>query len=284
MSTDESTGKRELLRLATAGSVDDGKSTLIGRLLFDTGALMSDHLDDASGDRGHLDLAAITDGLRAEREQGITIDVAYRFFATERRSFILADTPGHERYTRNMFTGASTADVAVVLIDARQGVVRQTRRHVNIAALLGIEHVVACVNKMDLVDWEPGPSRRSRPVHDLARRLGIPDLLVVPISALLGDNVAFAPGRRRSMTARRCLSTSRSSTSRPIATSSACDSRSSGWAVRPTATRDCTPDGSLRARSEQATRWLFCRQASRPPLSTWTHLIGRRRRRCPRCR
>jgi bifunctional enzyme CysN/CysC len=154
MSVTALTRDRDLLRLATAGSVDDGKSTLIGRLLLDTGSLLSDHLDDVSCNGAELDLAAITDGLRAEREQGITIDVAYRFFSTDTRSFILADTPGHERYTRNMFTGASTADVAVVLIDARGGVVTQTRRHANIAALLGIEHMVVCVNKMDLVDWD----------------------------------------------------------------------------------------------------------------------------------
>ncbi len=183
--------QRELLRLATAGSVDDGKSTLIGRLLMDTGALLSDHLADVSGDGASPDLAALTDGLRAEREQGITIDVAYRFFATDRRSFILADTPGHERYTRNMFTGASTADVAVVLVDARLGVVRQTRRHAHISALLGIEHMVMCVNKMDLVGWsEVRFEEISEEVHDLARRLGIRDLQVVPISALHGDNVA----------------------------------------------------------------------------------------------
>jgi bifunctional enzyme CysN/CysC len=181
------------LRLATAGSVDDGKSTLIGRLLLDTGSLMSDHLDEVSRDGSAPDLAALTDGLRAEREQGITIDVAYRFFSTERRSFILADTPGHERYTRNMFTGASTADVAVVLVDARHGVVRQTRRHAHIAALLGIEHVVACVNKMDLLDWDQERFEEIREqVHDLARRLGIPDLMVIPVSALHGDNIASA--------------------------------------------------------------------------------------------
>ena len=182
---------RELLRLATAGSVDDGKSTLIGRLLLDTGSLLSDHLAEVSGDRAEPDLAALTDGLRAEREQGITIDVAYRFFSTDRRSFILADTPGHERYTRNMFTGASTADVAVVLVDARSGVVRQTRRHVHISALLGIEHVVVCVNKMDLVDWDPERFREiEEQARELARRFGIPDLVAVPVSALRGDNVA----------------------------------------------------------------------------------------------
>ena len=154
MATAAVTQQRQLLRLATAGSVDDGKSTLIGRLLLDTGALFSDHLGDVSDGQAEPDLAAVTDGLRAEREQGITIDVAYRFFSTDQRSFILADTPGHEHYTRNMFTGASTADVAVVLIDARHGVVRQTRRHMRISSLLGIEHMVVCVNKMDLVDWD----------------------------------------------------------------------------------------------------------------------------------
>jgi bifunctional enzyme CysN/CysC len=188
----ELTGRRELLRLATAGSVDDGKSTLIGRLLLDTGSLLADHLDDVSRG-GALDLAAVTDGLRAEREQGITIDVAYRYFSTARRSFILADTPGHERYTRNMFTGASTADVALVLIDARSGVVTQTRRHTHIAALLGIEHIVICVNKMDLVGWDRGRFQQiAEQVQDTVRRLGVPDVTVIPISALNGDNVALA--------------------------------------------------------------------------------------------
>jgi bifunctional enzyme CysN/CysC len=191
----ELTSQRELLRLATAGSVDDGKSTLIGRLLLDTGSLLTDHLDDASR-AGGLDLAAVTDGLRAEREQGITIDVAYRYFSTSTRSFILADTPGHERYTRNMFTGASTADVALVVIDARSGVVVQTRRHAHIAALLGIEHIVVCVNKMDLVAWDEGRfAEIEHEVRDLVRRLEIPDLAVVPISALHGDNVAVRSSR-----------------------------------------------------------------------------------------
>jgi bifunctional enzyme CysN/CysC len=181
---------RELLRLATAGSVDDGKSTLIGRLLLDTRLLLSDQLAAVSQRDGAPDLAALTDGLRAEREQGITIDVAYRYFATPRRAFILADTPGHERYTRNMFTGASTADLALVLIDARSGVVVQTRRHAQIAALLRIRHVVVAVNKMDLVDFA---EERFAEVADEARalgeNLGLPDLHVIPISALDGDNV-----------------------------------------------------------------------------------------------
>jgi bifunctional enzyme CysN/CysC len=181
---------RELLRLATAGSVDDGKSTLIGRLLLDTKLLLSDQLDAVSREGDGPDLAAITDGLRAEREQGITIDVAYRFFATPRRSFILADTPGHERYTRNMFTGASTADLAIVLVDARRGVVTQTRRHAQISALLGIRHVIACVNKMDLVDWsEERFAAVAGEVRALGERLDVPDVAVVPISALHGDNV-----------------------------------------------------------------------------------------------
>src|ERR1700735_1357149 len=187
MAAVEATRERDLLRLATAGSVDDGKSTLIGRLLLDTGSLLADHVDDVSR-AGALDLAAVTDGLRAERGQGITIDVAYRFFSTARRSFILADTPGHERYTRNMFTGASTADVALVLIDARTGVVTQTRRHAHIAAVLGIEHMVVCVNKMDLVDWAwERFAEIVDQVHDLVRRLGGTDLTVIPISALDGD-------------------------------------------------------------------------------------------------
>jgi bifunctional enzyme CysN/CysC len=181
---------RELLRLATAGSVDDGKSTLLGRLLLDSKALLSDHLESVSRNGDGPDLAALTDGLRAEREQGITIDVAYRFFQTPRRAFILADTPGHERYTRNMFTGASTADLAIVLVDARHGIVLQTRRHAMISATLGIRHVVAAVNKMDLVDWSEARFREvERDLQELMGRLRIPDLVTIPISALRGDNV-----------------------------------------------------------------------------------------------
>lgn len=175
----------ELVRIATAGSVDDGKSTLIGRLLLDSKALLDDH--------GEEDLAHVTDGLRAEREQGITIDVAYRFFATERRSFILADTPGHVRYTRNMVTGASTADLALVLVDARKGLLEQSRRHAYLAALLGIRHLVACVNKMDLVGFEEGVFREIETAFGaLGASLGIDDARAVPISALLGDNVVDA--------------------------------------------------------------------------------------------
>jgi bifunctional enzyme CysN/CysC len=181
---------RQLLRIATAGSVDDGKSTLIGRLLHDTDSLPLDHLAAVTGDDGIADLAALSDGLRAEREQGITIDVAYRFFSTETRSYILADTPGHERYTRNMFTGASNAHVAILLVDARAGVLRQTRRHAWIAKLLGIKHFVATVNKIDLIDFD---QVRFAAVEDqlrqMAARLGGVDITVIPIAAKLGDNV-----------------------------------------------------------------------------------------------
>ena len=178
----------ELLRIATAGSVDDGKSTLIGRLLYDARALMADEMA-----RADVDLAHLIDGLRAEREQGITIDVAYRFFATPARSFIIADTPGHVRYTRNMVTGASTADAALVLVDARAGIIEQSRRHAYLAALLGIRHVVACVNKMDLVEWDESRFREIEAGFvEMAGRLGVPDTRVIPVSALNGDNVVDA--------------------------------------------------------------------------------------------
>jgi bifunctional enzyme CysN/CysC len=183
----------DLLRLATAGSVDDGKSTLIGRLLLDAKLILEDHLealDESSRNGEGPDLASITDGLRAEREQGITIDVAYRFFQTEKRSFIIADTPGHERYTRNMVSGASTADLALILLDARGGIVDQSRRHASLSALLGIKHVVACVNKMDLVDWDEDRFRAiESEFGEMAERLDIPDARVIPIAALHGDNV-----------------------------------------------------------------------------------------------
>jgi bifunctional enzyme CysN/CysC len=181
---------RQLLRITTAGSVDDGKSTLIGRLLHDTDSLPLDHLEAVTDEDGVADLAALSDGLRAEREQGITIDVAYRFFSTATRSYILADTPGHERYTRNMFTGASNAHVAILLVDARSGVLRQTRRHARIAKLLGIEHFVAAVNKIDLVDFDQARfADLERELRQMAERLGGPELTVIPIVAKHGDNV-----------------------------------------------------------------------------------------------
>jgi bifunctional enzyme CysN/CysC len=185
----------ELLRFATAGSVDDGKSTLIGRLLYDSKQVLADqleHVEQTSRRMGHefLDLSLLTDGLRAEREQGITIDVAYRYFATAQRRFIIADTPGHEQYTRNMVTGASTADLAIVLIDARKGVVAQSKRHAFISSLLAIPHVVVCVNKMDLVDFKERVFDEIVEDFDaFAARLEISDVTFIPISALLGDNV-----------------------------------------------------------------------------------------------
>ncbi len=200
------TGLREstLFRFATAGSVDDGKSTLVGRLLHDSKAILADQLDAVArtsadrgfgGEKGGIDLALLTDGLRAEREQGITIDVAYRYFATDRRSFILADCPGHVQYTKNTVTGASTADAVVVLIDARKGVLEQTRRHLSVLQLLRVAHVIVAVNKIDLVDFSEDVFRGiEADVQQVARELGlgsdgISDLLVIPVSALDGDNV-----------------------------------------------------------------------------------------------
>jgi sulfate adenylyltransferase subunit 1 len=185
----------ELLRFTTAGSVDDGKSTLIGRLMYDTKTIFEDQLDAVEktskqrGD-GRLDLALLTDGLKAEREQGITIDVAYRYFATPKRKFIIADTPGHIQYTRNMVTGASTANLAIILIDARKGVIEQTCRHSFIAHLLGIKHVTVAVNKMDLVDWSQDKFEEIVAAYKaFASRLEIPEITFIPISALHGDNV-----------------------------------------------------------------------------------------------
>lgn len=185
----------ELLRFTTAGSVDDGKSTLIGRLLYDSKSIFADQLETlerSSALRGdeEIDLALLTDGLKAEREQGITIDVAYRYFATPKRKFIIADTPGHIEYTRNMVTGASTANLALILVDARHGIIEQTLRHAFIASLLQIPHVVICVNKMDLVDYaeEAFESVREK-FKDFSAKLNLPDVRFIPISALKGDNV-----------------------------------------------------------------------------------------------
>ncbi|MFJ9124698.1 sulfate adenylyltransferase subunit 1 [Streptomyces sp. NPDC102340] len=183
------------LRLATAGSVDDGKSTLVGRLLHDSKSVLADQLESISR-TGTPDLALLTDGLRAEREQGITIDVAYRYFATPRRRFILADTPGHVQYTRNMVTGASTAELTIILVDARNGVVEQTRRHAAIAALLRVPHVVLAVNKMDLVGYEESAfAAITEAFAALADELGIPEVTAIPISALAGDNVVDPSAR-----------------------------------------------------------------------------------------
>jgi bifunctional enzyme CysN/CysC len=189
---DLAVARKDILRIATAGSVDDGKSTLIGRLLYDSKAVFEDQyaaIERASrGD--YVDLALLTDGLRAEREQGITIDVAYRYFSTPRRTFILADTPGHVQYTRNMVTGASTADLAIVLVDARKGMVEQSRRHAFLASLLRVPHLVVAVNKMDLVDWSEQVYEGIRDEFTaFATKLETTDVTVVPISALQGDNV-----------------------------------------------------------------------------------------------
>jgi sulfate adenylyltransferase subunit 1 len=185
----------DLLRFTTAGSVDDGKSTLIGRLLFDSKAIFEDQMDavqraSLGGGDENINLALLTDGLRDEREQGITIDVAYRYFATPKRKFIIADTPGHIQYTRNMVTGASTANLAIVLVDARNGVVEQTCRHAFIASLLRIQHLVLCVNKMDLADYSEEVFEKIKAdFADFSSKLDIPDIRYIPISALKGDNV-----------------------------------------------------------------------------------------------
>ncbi|MCL1899404.1 MAG: sulfate adenylyltransferase subunit CysN [Promicromonosporaceae bacterium] len=186
---------KSLLKFITCGSVDDGKSTLIGRLLYDSKSIFEDQLDaveQISRDRGddYTDLSLLTDGLRAEREQGITIDVAYRYFATPRRKFIIADTPGHIQYTRNMVTGASTADAALILVDARKGIVEQSRRHTFLTTLLGVRHIVVCINKMDLADFsEEAFDAIHAEFTDFAAKLRVHDLTFIPISALKGDNV-----------------------------------------------------------------------------------------------
>ena len=195
MSTQQDYINMDMLRFTTAGSVDDGKSTLIGRLFHDTKSIFEDQLEaieQSSRKRGdeNINLALLTDGLRAEREQGITIDVAYRYFETPKRKFIIADTPGHIQYTRNMVTGASTADLALILVDVRKGVTEQTKRHAFISTLLGIPHLVLCINKMDLVNYDKESFERIKSEFvDFATKLQIHDLSVIPISALHGDNV-----------------------------------------------------------------------------------------------
>ena len=187
--------KNQLLRFTTAGSVDDGKSTLIGRLLYDSKSIFEDQIEaveNSSKKKGHegVDLAMFTDGLKDEREQGITIDVAYRYFTTPKRKFIIADTPGHIQYTRNMVTGASTANAAIILIDARHGVIEQTKRHTFIASLLQIPHIIVCINKMDLVEYsEEVYNDIVSQFEEFSSKLLIKDVRYIPISALLGDNV-----------------------------------------------------------------------------------------------
>lgn len=188
----------DILKFLTAGSVDDGKSTLIGRLLYDTDSVLADQLEaiqksNRKNDDGTVDLAILTDGLKAEREQGITIDVAYKYFQTEKRKFIIADTPGHIQYTRNMVTGASNADLAIILVDARKGVIEQTIRHSYLVSLLALEHVVVCVNKMDMVDYREEIFEKIHAhYHELAIKLGIHEVTFIPVSALRGDNIVNA--------------------------------------------------------------------------------------------
>ena len=218
----------QLLRFSTAGSVDDGKSTLIGRLLYDSKSIFEDQLEaveTASKSRGNeeVNLALLTDGLRAEREQGITIDVAYRYFATPKRKFIIADTPGHIQYTRNMVTGASTADLSIILVDARHGVLEQTVRHSYISSLLGIPHIVVAINKMDLVDFsEEVFNKIVADYKQMAQTLHIQNITFIPISAKEGDNVVNRSEHTRGTQvlrcwsfSKRCLSASRPQMSRP---------------------------------------------------------------------
>src|SRR3984957_1823870 len=181
---------KDLLRISTAGSVDDGKSTLIGRLLHDARGAYEDQLKSVRGDNGLIDFALLTDGLRAEREQGITIDVAYRYFATPKRKFIIADTPGHIQYTRNMVTGSSTANLAIIMVDARNGVIEQTCRHTLITSLLGIRHIIVCINKMDLVGFKEEVFEKIRADFEkFSSKLEVVDMQFIPIAALSGDNV-----------------------------------------------------------------------------------------------
>ncbi len=208
----------DLLRLATSGSVDDGKSTLIGRLLYDTKSIYEDQLrllEATSARRAHagIDLSLLTDGLRAERDQGITIDVAYRYFSTPKRKFVLADTPGHVQYTRNMVTGASNADAILLLIDARKGVVEQTKRHALLASLMRVRHAVVCINKMDLVDYAEEVFNAIRTdFAALSESLGFADISYVPMSALNGDNIVTLSSTSLGTTGRRCSSSSKAST------------------------------------------------------------------------
>jgi bifunctional enzyme CysN/CysC len=277
----------DLLRFATAGSVDDGKSTLIGRLLYDSKSVFQDQLESVertSADRGddYTNLALLTDGLRAEREQGITIDVAYRYFSTPVRSFIVADTPGHVQYTRNMVTGASTADLALVLVDARKGVVEQTRRHAALSGLLGVPHVVLAVNKMDLVGYDAA-------VFDgivadfagLAAEVGLPDVTAIPMAALQGDNVVHrspampwydGPALLEHLEQ---VSVERDH-GRLVRPASRC-STSSGRCPTSGPTTAATPAPSPAARCGSATRWSCSLRGgtprwpgSTPPTASWT--------------
>ena len=277
-------GVSDLLRFATAGSVDDGKSTLVGRLLYDTKSVLADQIEAvhrASVDKGLStpDLSLLVDGLRAEREQGITIDVAYRYFATPRREFVLADTPGHVQYTRNTVTGASTAELAVLLIDARSGVVEQTRRHAAVLALLRVPRVVLAINKIDLVDYDEAIlTAIAKDFAGLAKSLGITDVTTIPVSALLGDNVVERspahPLVRRAHAAAppRVRAGRRARGERAVPDAGAV--RHPRAAAPTTA---ATRGGSRRAPSRPATRSSCCPAERRPPSPRSTPPTGR----CP---
>jgi bifunctional enzyme CysN/CysC len=275
----------DMLRFATAGSVDDGKSTLIGRMLYDRKAIFSDQLESVekdSRDQGdeYTNLALLTDGLRAEREQGITIDVAYRYFATPRRKFIIADTPGHIQYTRNMVTGASTADLAIVLVDARRGIVEQSRRHAFLVTLLRVPHLVLAVNKMDLVGYDQG---RFDEIHaeftSFATKLDITDLSIIPISALHGDNIVTRSERMPwydGPSLLHHLENVHVASDRNLI-----DVRFPvQYVIRPQSTR--YPD--YRASSRPATRWSCCPAGSAPQSPASTPPTDRWPKRTHRCR
>ena len=281
----------DLLRLATAGSVDDGKSTLIGRLLFDSKQVLTDqleHVEEASRRRGAgmVDLSLLVDGLRAEREQGITIDVAYRYFATGRRTFIIADTPGHVQYTRNMVTGASTADLAVILVDARKGLLEQSKRHAFISSLLGIPHLVVAVNKMDLVDYDEEVfDTIVREFSDFARGLGgVRDIVYIPISAKLGDNVVDASERMPWYGGTPLLEHLETVRSPTTATSTTRAFPCSGSSATTRPTTAATPASSPVACCARATRCSCCRRASRRGSRRSTRSTARSTRPSPGCR
>jgi len=261
---------KSLLRFITCGSVDDGKSTLIGRLLYDSKMIFEDQLAALEADSkkvgtqgGELDFALLVDGLAAEREQGITIDVAYRFFSTDKRKFIVADTPGHEQYTRNMVTGASTADLAVILIDARKGVLTQTRRHSFLVSLIGIRKVVLAINKMDLVDYSHEIfDTIVAEYRDFAKQIGLDDIVAIPVSGLRGDNIT-GPSEHtpwyHGPTLMGYLETSRSRTG---CSTSRSGCRCSGSIAR-TSTSAASRAPSWVARSGPETRSRCCRPAAR---------------------
>ena len=274
---------KSLLRFITCGSVDDGKSTLIGRLLYDAKSLFEDQLAAVEADSkrwgtqgGEIDFALLVDGLAAEREQGITIDVAYRFFTTDKRKFIVADTPGHEQYTRNMVTGASTADVAVILIDARKGVLTQTRRHSLLVSLIGIRKVVLAINKMDLVDYDEAVFRDIEATYrEFAKEIGLEDITAMPLSALRGDNMLVPSANTPWYDGPTLMGSSSRSSSTRRACRRACSACRCSGSTAPTSTSVASPARSRAASSSRATRsgpsppdGKAASPASSPPTAT----------------